>query len=106
MLDLYITSCEERGEKISMDLALFFVFFFFFFSLTKNRIGKSKARHDSQRFAMKDEAGDQVGNHSIARRSSRNSSQNTYLIACSHKSIFSKNKNKKTNVAIELNGGA
>lgn len=74
--------------------------------LTKNRIGKSKARHDSQRFAVKDEAGDQVGNHSIARRSSRNSSQNTYLIACSHKSILSKkNKNETTNVAVELNGG-
>lgn len=54
---------------------------------------------------MKDEAGDQVGNHSIARRSSRNRSQNTYLIACSHKSIFPKTKTKKTNVAIELHGG-
>lgn len=53
---------------------------------------------------MKDEAGDQVGNHRIARRSSRNSGQNTYLIACSHESIFS--KNKKTNVAeVELDGG-
>lgn len=31
MLDLYITSCEERGEEISMDLALFFFFFFFLF---------------------------------------------------------------------------
>lgn len=41
---------------------------------------------------MKDEAGDQIGNHSISRRSSRNSGQNTYLIACSHESIFSKNK--------------
>lgn len=30
MLDLYITSCEERGEEISMDLNLFFFFFFFF----------------------------------------------------------------------------
>lgn len=78
-----------------MDLALFF-FLLLFSWLTKNRIGKSKARHYSQRFAVKDEAGDQVGNHSIARRSSRNSGQNTYLIACSHESIFLKNKNKKT----------
>lgn len=60
---------------------------------------------------MKDEAGDQVGNHSISRRSSRNSSQNTYLIACSHESIFSKKKKnkkknkKKKNVAVELHGG-
>lgn len=49
---------------------------------------------------MKDEAGDQVGNHSITRRSSRNSGQNTYSIACSNESIFS-----KTNVAVVLNGG-
>lgn len=88
-----------------MELALFF-FFLFFFSLTKNRIGKSKARHDSQRFAVKDEAGDQVGNHSIARRSSRNSSQNTYSIAVfARVNFFQKQKKtKKQTVAIELDG--
>lgn len=46
---------------------------------------------------MKDEAGDQVGNHSIARRSSRNSSQNTYLIAVfAQVNFFTKQKQKKS----------
>lgn len=93
MLDLYTSHHVRKRER---RLVWIWLCSSSFSSLTKNRIGKSKARHNSQRFAVKDEAGDQVGNHSIARRSSRNRSQNTYLIACSHKSIFSKNKNKKT----------
>lgn len=91
MLDLYHIIVWGKGER---RLVWIWLCSSSFSWLTKNRIGKSKARHDSQRFAVKDEAGDQVGNHSIARRSSRNSSQNTYLIACSHESIFSKTKTK------------